>query len=110
MPTNAKSKSDKATRAARGRAYSGLQTIIDSAEDLLESVRDETGEAVEDLRARVSAAAASARERLAEMAADAGEKASDAAVSFVRADPWRAVALAALAFITISTIMRSGDE
>ena len=57
-----------ATQAKRavGESASGLQDVIDSADEFLASLRDQQGEAVDRLRTRVAASAKTARERLAD--------------------------------------------
>jgi ElaB/YqjD/DUF883 family membrane-anchored ribosome-binding protein len=92
-------------------AASGLQEFIDSAEDLLEGLQDQQGVAVERLRAKVSATISSARERLADT--DVSEMASEAydnTVGFIRQDPWRAVAVGALAILAASLLIRAVSD
>jgi ElaB/YqjD/DUF883 family membrane-anchored ribosome-binding protein len=91
-------------------AASGLQDLIESAEDLLESVQDQQGAAAEKLREKVSETVRSARTRLSEL--DVSEMASDAvdgAVGFLRSDPWRTVAIGALAVLAISLLVRGSS-
>jgi ElaB/YqjD/DUF883 family membrane-anchored ribosome-binding protein len=92
-------------------AASGLHDLIENAEELLESVKDLDGAAAEKVRESVSKTVQDARARLSEL--DVPEMASDAidnTVGFVRRDPWRAVAIAALAVLAISTLVRRGSE
>lgn len=87
-----------------------LQHVIDSAEELLESLRDQEGATVEKVRAKVSAAIKNARDRIGEL--DVPEIASgmvDGTVGFLRSNPWRSVAIGALAVLAIS-LMRSGSD
>ncbi len=90
----------------------GLQDLIDSAEELLESLRDQQGEVVEGLRARASATMRSARRRLEALRPDVGELATrslQSTVSFVRKDPWRALALGAVILLAIGVLANRGD-
>jgi ElaB/YqjD/DUF883 family membrane-anchored ribosome-binding protein len=88
-------------------AASGLKDLIDSAEDMLESLKDQQGAAAEKLREKVSATISSARDRLADI--DVSEAASDAyegAVGLIREDPWRAVAVGALAALAATLLFQ----
>ncbi|HEX4268301.1 MAG TPA: hypothetical protein VHY36_10465 [Steroidobacteraceae bacterium] len=101
----------KHANAAVADTATGLQDLIDSAEELLESLRDQQGAAVELLRAKVSATIGNARERIGEL--DVPVLASDAVegtVAFLRSDPWRSVALGALAALAISLLFSHGSE
>ena len=92
-------------------AAAGLHDLIESAEGLLESVKDLEGAAAEKVRENVSKTVQGARARLSEL--DIPEMASDAidsTVGFVRRDPWRAVAIGALAVLAVSTLVRRGTE
>lgn len=100
-----------ATRRAVAESASGLQVIIDSADELLESLRDQQGEAVDQLRTRVAANVKSARERLRslevpELAGDA----IDRAAGFFRASPWRMVAIGAVAAVAIALVARTASR
>ena len=100
----------KQARKAVADSATGLQHVIDSAEELLESLRDQQGAAVDQLRAKVSATVKDARDRLEEL--DIPELAADAVdrtVGFVRSDPWRSVAIGALAALAVTVVMRSGS-
>jgi len=86
---------------------SGLQSVIDSAEEVLESFKDQQGAAAERIRERISATLDKARQRLDDL--DVPELASDAvegAVGFVKDNPWRTVAIGALAILTASFVVR----
>jgi ElaB/YqjD/DUF883 family membrane-anchored ribosome-binding protein len=89
-------------------AASGLKDLIDSAEDLLESLKDQQGATADQLRAKVAATISSAQNRLSDI--DVPEVASDAyedTVGFIREDPWRAVAVGALAALAASLLLRA---
>jgi ElaB/YqjD/DUF883 family membrane-anchored ribosome-binding protein len=65
------------------------------------------------MRQKVSATAEAARRRLADLVPDVADAASGAlegTVAFARANPWRAAALTALAYIAISTFWRGSNE
>jgi ElaB/YqjD/DUF883 family membrane-anchored ribosome-binding protein len=103
-----KHKARQANRAIASTA-AGLQDIIDGAEDLLESLQDQSGDAVDKLRYKVSNTLERARARLEyldvpELTADA----VDSTVGFIRRDPWRTVAIGALALLAISTLVNRG--
>jgi ElaB/YqjD/DUF883 family membrane-anchored ribosome-binding protein len=92
-------------------AASGLQDVIDSAEELLEDLHDQQGAATDRLREKLSATLSSTRDRLAniDVQATAGE-AYDAAVGYLRQDPWRAVALGTFAVLAVALLIRSNSE
>jgi ElaB/YqjD/DUF883 family membrane-anchored ribosome-binding protein len=92
-------------------AASGLQSLIDGAEDMLETLKDQQGAAAEKLREKVSATLENARGRLSQL--DVPELASDAVdstVDFLRSDPWRTVAIGALAVLAISLLVRASEH
>ena len=80
-------------------AVEELNRIVDQAEALLRSLGEDTGAAAEAVRERVSETLQQARARLAASAGEAEAAAvtlADRADTFVRANPWQAVAIAAL--------------
>jgi len=80
-------------------AIEELNRVVDQAEALLRSLGEETGEAADAVRQRVSQTLHQAKARLAATASDAEKAAAtlaDRADDFVRANPWQAVAIAAL--------------
>ena len=89
---------------------SGLQSLIDSSEDLLESLKDQQGAAVERVREKVSATLQSAQQRLSDLdISGTAAEALDNTVGFIRRDPWRTVAIGALAVLAVSLLVRSSD-
>jgi len=92
----------------------GLQELIDSAEALLEELRDAKDPAVETLRAKLRRTVKSASSRLQSFRPDMSELTSQtvqSTMSFVRRDPWRAIALGALAVVALGILAHaSGDE
>jgi ElaB/YqjD/DUF883 family membrane-anchored ribosome-binding protein len=80
-------------------AIEELNRIVDQAETLLRSLSAQSGEAAEAVRDRVTQTLHQAKAKLAETAADAEQAAEsliDRADSYVRANPWQAVVIAAL--------------
>ena len=80
-------------------AIEELNRIVDQAESLLRSLGEQGGEAAEAVRGRVTETLNQAKARLADVAGDAeqvAESLADRADDYVRANPWQAVALAAL--------------
>jgi ElaB/YqjD/DUF883 family membrane-anchored ribosome-binding protein len=85
--------------AAVEPAVEELNRIVDQAETLLRSLGAEGGEAAEAVRQRVTQTLNQAKAKLAASATEAEEVASnlaDRADGFVRANPWQAIAIAAL--------------
>ena len=80
-------------------AIEELNRIVDQAESLLRSLGEQSGEAADAVRGRVTQTLNQAKARLADAAGSAEEVAetlADRADEYVRANPWQAVALAAL--------------
>ena len=105
------SKRARQSKKKVSQAASGLQDLIDSAEDLLESMKEQQGAAAEKLREKIAATVEDARARLSQL--DVPEIASDAVdstVGFLRSDPWRTVAIGALAVLAVSLLVRSGSN
>jgi len=99
-------------RRAGSASASALHDLIETAEELLESLQDQPGAAVQALREKISATLEMGRRRLAALEPDIREAAADAlesTVGFVRRDPWRAVAIGALAALAFSVVMRVGE-
>jgi len=96
----------KQAKQAVAESAAGLQDVIDSADEFLETLRDQQGEAVDRLRTKMAASVKTAHERLEnlevpELARDAVGRTS----TFVRRDPWRAVAIGALAVLAVSLVV-----
>jgi len=75
-----------------------LNRTVSQAEDLLRALGSESGEAIDAMRARVSTTLRDARSRLSGRATQARTLANNTfsqADSFVRENPWRAVAIGA---------------
>jgi len=95
-----------------------LNRTVSQAEDLLRALGNESGEAIDAMRARVASTLRAARSRLSGRATQARSIANSSiaeADSFVRENPWRAVAIGAgigalLAIALASTRGRGSDE
>ncbi|HEX6998817.1 MAG TPA: DUF883 family protein [Gammaproteobacteria bacterium] len=75
-----------------------LSTVIRDAEDLLRATASQTGDKIEEARARAERSVREARERLAGLEEEAlrrAEALAEDADRYVRANPWRAVGIAA---------------
>jgi ElaB/YqjD/DUF883 family membrane-anchored ribosome-binding protein len=85
--------------AAVDPAIEELNRIVEQAESLLRSLGEESGEAAEAVRERVTQTLRQAQARLAATAGDAeklAESLAERADSYVRANPWQSMAIAAL--------------
>ena len=101
----------KRAKRAVADSASGLQSMIDSAAELLESVKDQQGAVAAQLREKLSDTIDKARDRLdAFDAQEAASEAVDTTVGFVRNDPWRAVAIGALALLTVTLVLRLSSD
>ena len=92
---------------------SGLEELIAGAEALIEELQDQKGEAVDNLRSRAAATIRNARRRLVDLRPDVQDLAARTArttAAFVRRDPWRAVALGALAVLALGIFVSSGGD
>jgi ElaB/YqjD/DUF883 family membrane-anchored ribosome-binding protein len=100
-------------RAASDQIGEGLQELIESAEALLEELKDQQGAAAASLRDRAFATIKSARRRLGDLQPEVSELATrtlKSTVSFVRQDPWRAVAIGALLVVVLGVLASGGDD
>jgi len=80
-------------------AIEELNRIVEQAEALLSSLGDQGGDAVDAVRDRVTETLHQAKARLAETAGEAGaavETLAEKTDSYVKKNPWQAVAAAAL--------------
>lgn len=80
-------------------AIEELNRIVEQAESLLRSLGEDTGEAADAVRERVTQTLNEARSRLADTAQQASvavESLADKTDSYVRRNPWQAVAIAAV--------------
>jgi ElaB/YqjD/DUF883 family membrane-anchored ribosome-binding protein len=86
-------------KAAADPAVEELNRIVDQAEALLRTLGEDTGEAAEAVRERVSETLNQAKARLAATASEAevvAQSLADRTDTYVRSNPWQAVAIAAL--------------
>jgi ElaB/YqjD/DUF883 family membrane-anchored ribosome-binding protein len=101
-------------REIRDDLGEGLQELINSAEALLEELRDAKDPAVETLRSRLKRTVKGASSRLQDFRPDMRELTSQTVentMSFVRRDPWRAIAIGALAVVALGVLAHlSGDD
>jgi ElaB/YqjD/DUF883 family membrane-anchored ribosome-binding protein len=84
---------------ANGPEFDDLDRIVAQAEELLQQLGDETGAAADAVRERVTQTLNQAKARLAATAVEAEnvvESMADRTDKYVRANPWQAVAIAAL--------------
>jgi ElaB/YqjD/DUF883 family membrane-anchored ribosome-binding protein len=84
-----------------------LEDLIESVEALLDDLKDQKGMAAEKLRTRAWATVKSARRRLADVTPEMGELAAKTVrgtATFVRKDPWRALAIGALAVVAVGVL------
>jgi ElaB/YqjD/DUF883 family membrane-anchored ribosome-binding protein len=98
-------------QAASDEIREGLEELIGSAESLLLELQDQKTAVADSLRKRAAATIKSARRRLAQLQPDVQELATKTyrgTVTFVRQDPWRAVALGALFALAIGLLVRAG--
>jgi ElaB/YqjD/DUF883 family membrane-anchored ribosome-binding protein len=99
--------------ALNAEIESGLEELIAGAEALIEELQDQKGDAVDNLRSRASATIRNARRRLLDLRPDVQALAARTArttAAFVRRDPWRAVALGALAVLALGILVSSGGD
>jgi ElaB/YqjD/DUF883 family membrane-anchored ribosome-binding protein len=84
-----------------------LEDLIESVEALLGDLKEQKGIAADKLRTRAWATVKSARRRMADMSPEVGELAARTmrgTATFVRRDPWRALAIGALAVVGIGVL------
>jgi ElaB/YqjD/DUF883 family membrane-anchored ribosome-binding protein len=97
--------------AATDPVVEELNKIVEQAESLLRSLGEDTGDAAEAVRERVTQTLNDAKSRLAESAQQATvvvESLAEQTDSYVRRNPWQAVAIAAvLGGVTVFLISKS---
>jgi ElaB/YqjD/DUF883 family membrane-anchored ribosome-binding protein len=107
----AQRKHAKKIKRAVADSSSGLQSLIDSAEELLESMKDQQGAVAAQLREKLSDTIRKTRDRLDDFdAQEAASEAIDTTVGFIRNDPWRSVAIGAFAFLAVTLLLRGSSE
>lgn len=103
---------NKQAQAASDEIRGGLEELIESAESLLLELEDQKTAVADSLRKRAAATIKSARRRLAQLQPDVQELAAKTyrgTVTFVRKDPWRAIALGALVVLAIGIFASVGN-
>lgn len=95
--------------ASSGSLIDDLRAIVRDAEDLLRATEGHASERVEEIRARAQDSLEGAKERLRTIGDDAEAKVRTAARStdtYVRENPWKAVAIAVGVGFLIGTLGR----
>jgi len=88
------------------------QDLVESAQALLQTLQNEKGEAVENLREKLSATVKTASSRLESLrgrAGDIGQQAAKSTVRYVRDNPWKSVAIAAVVVLGWHLLNRDDD-
>ena len=104
----------KATEAAAeqvttGKVMEDLRAVVADAEELLKATADQTGERIEAARGKAGESLKAAKARLDEQEAAVMAKtkaAAKATEDYVRANPWQAVGIAALAGLVLGILAR----
>ncbi len=97
-------------QVSREKLMGDLKTVMADAEELLKATASQTGERITAIRARAEESLKAAKARLIEQeeAALAKTKAAAKATDeYVRANPWKAVAIAALAGLILGILAAS---
>jgi ElaB/YqjD/DUF883 family membrane-anchored ribosome-binding protein len=87
---------------------SEMESLIQSASDLLESLNDQRGDAVEALRSRATRNIESARRRMAALEPQVREgatQAARAAAGFARRNPWSTVAIGTVILASVAMLL-----
>jgi ElaB/YqjD/DUF883 family membrane-anchored ribosome-binding protein len=85
-----------------------LRKVVHDAEDLLRATAGATGDAAAQARARAEASLGAARERLSAFGEEAAERVREAgarADDYVRANPWPAIGIGALAGLVVGILL-----
>jgi ElaB/YqjD/DUF883 family membrane-anchored ribosome-binding protein len=100
----------RATAEARDQLVTDMKTVIADAEELLKATAGAAGDRVSAARARAEETLRSARQKLAQIDDVVIGHAKDAARAtddYVRANPWGAVGVAALAGLLVGVLISS---
>lgn len=93
--SNSSTHGDGAGRVSAGDLLEDLRTVVRDAEALLRATEGGVGERVDEIRARVEESLGNVKEHLnAEGLKDRARTAGKAADTYVRENPWAAVAIA----------------
>ncbi len=82
-----------------------IQNVVSEAQDLLKTVKDEGASRLEDVKSKVASQYDAAREKFGEIQStvqDGAKSAMTTTDQYVRANPWRAVGIAAAAGAVIA--------
>jgi ElaB/YqjD/DUF883 family membrane-anchored ribosome-binding protein len=82
-------------KATTGKLMEDLKSVVDDAEELLRASANQTGERITAARAKAKESLKAAKARLAEQEGAVMAKTRAAAKDYVRANPWKAVGIAA---------------
>lgn len=85
-----------------------LRTVLSHAEELLRAIGDDSDAALAALRERVNASIDTAKARLTDLeaqAGQAGQRAAVAAETWVRENPWTAVAICLSLGLVVGTVL-----
>ncbi len=94
-------------QVSREKLMGDLRTVMADAEELLKATASQTGERIVAIRARAEESLKAAKARLLEQEAVALAKTKEAAKAadeYVRANPWTAVGIAALAGLILGIL------
>ena len=94
-------------QVSREKLMGDLRTVMADAEELLRATASQTGERITAARAKAEESLKAAKARLLEQEAAAVAKAKEAAKAaddYVRANPWMAVGIAALAGLILGIL------
>ncbi len=94
-------------QVSREKLMGDLRTVMADAEELLKATASQTGERIVAIRARAEESLKAAKARLVEQEAAVLAKTKEAAKAtdeYVRANPWMAVGIAALAGLILGIL------
>jgi ElaB/YqjD/DUF883 family membrane-anchored ribosome-binding protein len=98
-----------AEQVTTGKLMEDLRAVVADAEELLKATADQTGERIAAARGKAEESLKVARARLAEQEGAVMAKtkaATKATEDYVRANPWQAVGIAALAGLVLGILAR----
>lgn len=99
-------------RVTSERLIEDLRQVVRDAEELLKATAGQAGERIAEVRARAQESLLTAKARLAEfgdVAAERAHEAADCTDAYVRANPWTAVGIGAVAGVLIGVLLGRGN-
>ena len=99
----------EAEQITKGKLMEDLRAVVADAEELLKATADQTGERIAAARGKAEESLKAAKARLDEQEAVVMAKtraAAKATEDFVRANPWKAVGIAAAAGLVLGILAR----